>query len=105
MQGAYGAWINTDGFTIGEQKEIFAGMRIFEIAKQAGTVRHYVWSSLDYALKVCISSPARGTSRSLTSPALWPREPHPNFSSEVMIPSIGVNTTTVRTIFAFWLPC
>ena len=56
LHGAYGAWANTDGFTIGEQREIHAGMRIFEIAKQAGTVRHYVWSSLDYALKVCISS-------------------------------------------------
>ncbi|KAJ3549004.1 hypothetical protein NM688_g5227 [Phlebia brevispora] len=52
MEGAYGTWINTDGFTIGEQKEIYAGMRIFEIAKQVGSVRHYVWSSLDYALKL-----------------------------------------------------
>lgn len=52
MQGAYGAWINTDGFTIGEQKEIYAGMKIFELAKQVGTVRHYIWSSLDYAFKV-----------------------------------------------------
>ena len=52
MQGVYGAWVNTDGFTIGEQKEIFAGMRFFEIAQQARTVRHYVWSNLDYALKV-----------------------------------------------------
>ena len=54
MKGAYGAWINTDGFTIGEQKEIYAGLRIFEVAKQAGTVRHYIWSSLDYAFKVCV---------------------------------------------------
>ncbi len=52
MKGAYGAWINTDGFTVGEQKEIFAGMRIFEIAKQAGTLRHYIWSNLDYVFKV-----------------------------------------------------
>ena len=54
MQGVYGAWVNTDGFTIGEQKELFAGMRIFEIAKRAGSVRHYVWSNLDYASKVCV---------------------------------------------------
>ena len=52
MQGVYGAWVNTDGFTVGEAKEVWAGMRIFEIALQAGTVRHYVWSSLDYALRV-----------------------------------------------------
>ncbi|KZT18621.1 NAD-P-binding protein [Neolentinus lepideus HHB14362 ss-1] len=51
MQGVYGAWVNTDGFTVGEQKELYCGMRIFEIAKQLGTVRHYVWSNLDYSLK------------------------------------------------------
>lgn len=52
FQGVYGAWVNTDGFTIGEQKEIHVGMRIFEIAKQTPSMRHYVWSNLDYALKV-----------------------------------------------------
>jgi len=52
LRGVYGAWVNTDGFTVGEQKEIYAGIRIFELAKAAGTVRHYVWSGLDYASKV-----------------------------------------------------
>ena len=52
LEGVYGAFVNTDGFTVGEQKEIYAGMRIFEIAKVAKSVRHYVWSNLDYALKV-----------------------------------------------------
>ena len=52
LHGAYGAFVNTDSFTIGEQKEVFFGMRIFELAKQAKTVRHYVWSSLDYVAKV-----------------------------------------------------
>ncbi|GBE83630.1 NAD(P)-binding protein [Sparassis crispa] len=51
LEGAYGAWVNTDGFTVGEAKEIFAGIRIFELAKQSKTMRHYVWSSLDYSLK------------------------------------------------------
>ncbi|GJE91038.1 NmrA/HSCARG family protein [Phanerochaete sordida] len=51
LQGAWGAFVNTDSFTIGEQKEVFFGMRIFELAKQAKTVRHYVWSSLDYVAK------------------------------------------------------
>ncbi|KAI0260669.1 NAD-P-binding protein [Gloeopeniophorella convolvens] len=51
LEGAYGAWVNTDGFTIGEQREIYIGMRIFELAKQAKTLRHYVWSSIDYFLK------------------------------------------------------
>lgn len=30
---------------------MWAGMRIFELAKHAG-IRHYVWSSLEYGLKV-----------------------------------------------------
>ncbi|KAI0085409.1 NAD(P)-binding protein [Irpex rosettiformis] len=51
LEGCYGAWINTDGFTVGEQKEIYVGMRIFEIAKQTRSLRHYVWSNLDYAFK------------------------------------------------------
>ena len=56
FKGVYGAWVNVDGFTVGEQKEIFLGMRIFELAKQLGTVKHYVWSSLDYASKVSTHS-------------------------------------------------
>lgn len=33
-------------------REIYAGIRIFELAKQIGTVRHYVWSNLDYSTEV-----------------------------------------------------
>ncbi|KAH9857291.1 NAD-P-binding protein [Lenzites betulinus] len=51
LKGVWGAWVNTDGFTVGEMKELYAGMRIFELAKQLGTVRHYVWSNLDYSFK------------------------------------------------------
>jgi NmrA-like family len=54
LQGCYGAWINTDGFTIGQQREIYSGIRIFEIAKHTSSLRHYVWSSLDYTLKACL---------------------------------------------------
>ena len=57
MKGVYGVWANTDGFTVGEQKEIYAGMRIFELAKEIGTVRHYVWSNLDNYLKACWPPP------------------------------------------------
>ncbi|OCH84301.1 NAD(P)-binding protein [Obba rivulosa] len=49
FQGVYGAWVNTDGYTVGEEKETFIGIRLFELAKQARNVRHYVWSSLDNA--------------------------------------------------------
>ncbi|EJF64803.1 NAD(P)-binding protein [Dichomitus squalens] len=52
LEGVYGAWVNTDGFTVGEEKEVWAGLRIFELAKQNGAVRHYVWSSLDYAFRI-----------------------------------------------------
>ena len=57
LDGAYGAWINIDGFTVGEQREIYAGLRIFELAKQTKSLRHYIWSSLDYNLKVDSSDP------------------------------------------------
>ena len=56
MRDVYGAWVNTDGFTIGEVKETFVGFRLFELAKQSGSVKHYVWSNLDYGSKVIHSS-------------------------------------------------
>ena len=52
LNGVYGAYVNTDGFTVGEARETYAGMRIFELAKQLGTLRHYIWSNLDYSTKV-----------------------------------------------------
>ena len=61
MQSVWGVWTNTDGFTVGEEKELFAGMRIFELAKQVKTVRHYVWSNLDYSFKVSRCSTRRTT--------------------------------------------
>ncbi|KAI0373524.1 nmrA-family protein [Pilatotrama ljubarskyi] len=51
LKGAYGAFVNTDSFTLGEQKEIYAGIRIYELAKQVKTLKHYVWSSLDNVTK------------------------------------------------------
>jgi hypothetical protein len=48
--GAYGAYVNTDGFTIGEKMEMYWGFRIFEIAAEHG-VKHYVWGNLDYLTK------------------------------------------------------
>ncbi|KAI0705160.1 NAD(P)-binding protein [Cytidiella melzeri] len=60
FQGVYGAYVNTDGFTVGEQKEIYVGIKIFEIAKQTKSVRHYVWSSLDNTLKKSNYDPTYG---------------------------------------------
>lgn len=51
LKGVYGAFVNTDGFTVGEAAETFAGIKIYELAR-AAKVRHFVWSSLDYASKV-----------------------------------------------------
>jgi hypothetical protein len=65
LNGAYGTWVTIDGFTVGEQREIYAGMRIFELAKQTKSLRHYVWSSLNYGLKV--SKLTSGKSRVLTT--------------------------------------
>ncbi|KAI0311729.1 NAD-P-binding protein, partial [Amylostereum chailletii] len=52
LRGAYGAFVNTDGFSVSEASEIWAGIRIFELAREAGTVRHYVWSSIDCLYKL-----------------------------------------------------
>lgn len=50
FKGAWGAWINTDGFTIGEKSELFYGFRAYEIARHEG-VQHYVYAATDYAVK------------------------------------------------------
>ena len=41
-----------DRFTVGGQREICADIGIFELAKQTKSLRHYIWSSLNYNLKV-----------------------------------------------------
>jgi len=50
--------VNTDGFTVGEKEETYLALRIFELAKQTGTVKHYVWSSLDYMHKASVVTSA-----------------------------------------------
>lgn len=51
FRGVYGAWVNTDGFTLGEKDELFYGIRAYEIARAEG-VRHYVWANIEYALGI-----------------------------------------------------
>lgn len=46
----YGAYVNTDGFTLGEKAELFYGIRAYEIARHE-QVSHYVWANTDYAVK------------------------------------------------------
>lgn len=50
FKGVYGAWVNTDGFTLGEKAELFYGIRAYEIARAEG-VAHYVWANSDYAVR------------------------------------------------------
>lgn len=50
FSGVYGAWVNLDGFTIGEKNEGFYGVRAYEIARHHG-VKHYIWANTDYALR------------------------------------------------------
>ncbi|KAJ7065725.1 NAD(P)-binding protein [Mycena amicta] len=57
MQGIYGVYVNTDGFTVGAMQEIYSGIRIFETAKRTPTLRHYVYSGLIYALKAMNFNP------------------------------------------------
>ncbi|CRK28536.1 hypothetical protein BN1708_015226 [Verticillium longisporum] len=51
FKGVYGAWVNTDGFTLGEKDELFHGFRAYEIARGEG-VQHYVWANIEYVLGI-----------------------------------------------------
>ncbi|KAL3472272.1 hypothetical protein BJX99DRAFT_235853 [Aspergillus californicus] len=48
--GVYGAWVNLDGFTLGEKNELFYGIRAYEIARHHG-VQHYVFANIDYSFR------------------------------------------------------
>ena len=50
MKGVELAFVNTNGFAIGEKAEIFWGIRIFELARELG-VKHFLWANLDYVSK------------------------------------------------------
>ncbi|CZR52234.1 probable nitrogen metabolic regulation protein nmr [Phialocephala subalpina] len=50
FHGVYGAYVNTDGFTLGEKAELFYGIRAYEIARHE-KVTHYIWANSDYAVK------------------------------------------------------
>jgi hypothetical protein len=45
------AWVNTNGFAIGEKNEIYWGIRTFEIAR-GSNVEHFQWASLPYLSKL-----------------------------------------------------
>jgi hypothetical protein len=45
------AFVNTNGFAIGEKAEIYWGIRMFEIAAESG-VKHFVWANLESSYKL-----------------------------------------------------
>ncbi|KAJ4000770.1 NAD(P)-binding protein [Lentinula boryana] len=51
FEGCYGVFVNTDTFSVGEQKEIYLGIKMFELAHRAPQMRHFIWSGLDYGSK------------------------------------------------------
>ncbi len=48
LEGCYGTFVNTDTFTVGEAKEIWSGIKIFEESHRSSSMRHFIWSGLDY---------------------------------------------------------
>ncbi|RXW23584.1 hypothetical protein EST38_g2249 [Candolleomyces aberdarensis] len=52
MSGCYGAFINTETYTVGEEREIWAAIKLYEIARRTPSMRHWIWSNLDYGSKL-----------------------------------------------------
>ncbi|KAH7312884.1 hypothetical protein BKA65DRAFT_573767 [Rhexocercosporidium sp. MPI-PUGE-AT-0058] len=45
------AFVNINGFAIGEKAEVYWGIRTFEIAREKG-VKHFIWGCLDSSYKI-----------------------------------------------------
>ncbi|KAL1747752.1 hypothetical protein HDZ31DRAFT_60930 [Schizophyllum fasciatum] len=52
LQDCYAAFVNTDTYTVGARRELFAAIKIYEAAKRTPTMRHLIWSGLDYGSKL-----------------------------------------------------
>lgn len=52
LQGCYGVYVNTDSYTVNEQDELWAGVRVWEIANSVPGLRHFVYASIDYYLEL-----------------------------------------------------
>jgi hypothetical protein len=51
LAGADSTFVNTNGFAIGEKAEVYWGIRIYELAREAG-VKHFIWGTIDYSSKL-----------------------------------------------------
>ena len=45
------AFVNTNGFAIGEKAEIYWGIRLYELGREFG-VKHFIYAGLEYASKL-----------------------------------------------------
>ncbi|KAL1687240.1 hypothetical protein GGG16DRAFT_105198 [Schizophyllum commune] len=52
MKDCYAVFVNTDTYTVGARKELFSAIKIYEAARQTPTMRHFIWSGLDYGSKL-----------------------------------------------------
>jgi nucleoside-diphosphate-sugar epimerase len=50
FKGVDVAYVNTNGFILGQKNELYWGIRTFELAAEAG-VKHYIWAGLPYVYK------------------------------------------------------
>jgi hypothetical protein len=51
LHGVDYVWVNTNGFALGEQAEMYWGIRMFELSLRAGA-KHFVYSGMDSAYKL-----------------------------------------------------
>ncbi|ORY86651.1 hypothetical protein BCR35DRAFT_289657 [Leucosporidium creatinivorum] len=51
MKGCYGVFVNTDGTVEGPANEVFAGIKLYEMACRVG-VKHFIYSSIPYTSKL-----------------------------------------------------
>ena len=52
MKGCYAVFVNTDTYTVGARRELFSAIKVYEAARRTPTMRHFIWSGLDYGSKV-----------------------------------------------------
>ncbi|KAJ2921699.1 hypothetical protein H1R20_g15394, partial [Candolleomyces eurysporus] len=57
MSGCYGAFVNTDTYTVGEEREIWAATKLYEFARCTPSMRHWIWSNLDSGSKLANYDP------------------------------------------------
>jgi uncharacterized protein YbjT (DUF2867 family) len=51
FRGVTHAFVNTNGFAIGEKAEIYWGIRLYELAREFG-LQHFLYASLEYASRL-----------------------------------------------------